>query len=198
MSMTYQNGKHYCIRNDVDDDIYVGSTTQLLCKRMVAHRAKVKSKPHYKLYVKMIELGIEHLYIELIENYPCDNKEELRKREGHYIRERETINTLIAGRTKTEWTNENKEHVKATQKQYYNDNKEEMQKQHKEYREEHKDEIKVWKKEHYETNKEDILAKQKVYYEENKDIVNKRSQDYRDNHKYELKEYFKEHRANHT
>ena len=34
----------------------------------------------------MRELGVENFYIELIENFPCDTVEELRAREGHYIR----------------------------------------------------------------------------------------------------------------
>ena len=41
-NMTYKNGKIYCIRNTIDDDIYVGSTTQLLCKRMAGHRNNMK------------------------------------------------------------------------------------------------------------------------------------------------------------
>ena len=51
-NMTYKNGKIYCIRNSVDDDIYVGSTTQPLCKRMAMHRITLKIKQHYKLYMK--------------------------------------------------------------------------------------------------------------------------------------------------
>ena len=66
----------------------------------------------------MLDIGVKHFYIELIEHYPCDIKVELTKREGHFIREIATLNIVMAGRTKQEWTNENKEHVKATQKQY--------------------------------------------------------------------------------
>ena len=58
-NMTYKNGKIYCIRNTIDADIYVGSTTQLLSKRMAMHRGKMKSKPHYKLYLKMADVGID-------------------------------------------------------------------------------------------------------------------------------------------
>ena len=98
--MTYQNGKIYCIRNHTDDDVYIGSTTQLLCNRMVKHRHDMKRKPDMKVYKKMHELGIDKFYIELIENYPCESKEELCKREGHFIREMGTLNSSIAGRTK--------------------------------------------------------------------------------------------------
>ena len=110
-NMTYKNGKIYSIRNTIDDDIYVGSTTQPLCKRMAAHKNNSKFKPHYKLYTKMDEVGLDNFYIELIEKYPCENKEELRKREGFFIREMGTLNSCIAGRSKKDWTIDNHEHV---------------------------------------------------------------------------------------
>ena len=100
----YQNGKIYGIRNNVDEDIYVGSTTQTLSKRMAKHRIDmIGNKKDRKLYSKMNELGVENFYIELIENCPSENLEQLRKREGHHIREIGTLNSLIAGRSKKEW-----------------------------------------------------------------------------------------------
>ena len=51
--MTYKNGKLYGVRNTVDNDIYVGSTTQLLCKIMVHHRSAADTTTHVKLYIKM-------------------------------------------------------------------------------------------------------------------------------------------------
>ena len=52
---------------------------------------------------------MDNCKIELIENYCCECKEELLRREGHYIRENECVNKLIAGRTKKEYKSENKE-----------------------------------------------------------------------------------------
>ena len=102
-SKDYKNGKIYCIRNNINDDIYVGSTTQPLCKRMAWHRqdAKKEKRKHQTFYSKFNEIGIENCYIELIEDCPCESLEQLRKREGHYIREMGTLNHKIAGRTKT-------------------------------------------------------------------------------------------------
>ena len=37
--MDYKNGKIYQILNNVNDDIYVGSTCQALSKRMYQHRS---------------------------------------------------------------------------------------------------------------------------------------------------------------
>ena len=39
---SYANGRIYCIRNHIDDDIYVGATTQTLSKRMQKHKSDAK------------------------------------------------------------------------------------------------------------------------------------------------------------
>ena len=103
-NMTYQNGKIYCIRNIIDDDIYVGSTTQLLSERMCLHRSKVKANLHHKLYLKMYKFGLDKFYIELIENCPCSSKEELRKCECFFIRQMATLNTCITERMQRDRT----------------------------------------------------------------------------------------------
>ena len=54
--MNYRNGKIYCIINTVDDDIYVGSTTQLLTERMCLHRSKLKADMQNQLYMQMYNL----------------------------------------------------------------------------------------------------------------------------------------------
>ena len=50
------------------------------------------------LYKSMRHIGNDNFYIELIELSPCNSREEVRAREGQYIRERCTLNTNIAGR----------------------------------------------------------------------------------------------------
>ena len=68
----------------MNDDIYVGSTTQALSKRMAEHRTKVKDvkQAHRPLYKLMCEIGIECVYIELLETCLCNSIEELHKMEG--------------------------------------------------------------------------------------------------------------------
>jgi predicted GIY-YIG superfamily endonuclease len=41
--MDYKNGKIYCIRNKINDDVYIGSTTQPLSQRMAKHRSEINS-----------------------------------------------------------------------------------------------------------------------------------------------------------
>ena len=100
-SRGYTNGRIYKSLKYIDDACYVGSTCQPLSKRMAAHRAAANKpkKQHCPLYMKMKEYGIENFYIELIEAYPCENIENRRKREGHFIREVGTLNKRVAGRT---------------------------------------------------------------------------------------------------
>jgi Ca2+-dependent lipid-binding protein len=110
----YNHGKIYTIRCSEDNDlIYIGSSIQPLHKRWHQHKERIynqNDKEYNKLlYIKIRELGIDKFYIELYENFKCENKEELRKREGEIIRQLGTLNKYIAGRTKKEWNQDNKE-----------------------------------------------------------------------------------------
>ena len=108
----YKKGKIYQIKNTIDDDIYVGSTTNTLEGRMKGHKGSAqytKCKQHMILYKKMNEYGFDKFFVELIEEYPCNSKIELGAREGHWIKERGTLNKIIQGRTKQEWNAENKD-----------------------------------------------------------------------------------------
>ena len=121
----FRNGKIYSIRNWVDDEIYVGSTTQTLSKRMERHRGNLYSEKcwNYRLYQKMRDIGKQHFYIELIEKYECNDIDELRKREGEWIRKIGTLNHLVAGRTKQENYIENRDRILAQQKEYADNHK---------------------------------------------------------------------------
>ena len=102
----YQNGKIYAIRSFQTDLIYIGATTQKLSHRMAEHRSQYE---RYKLgktnnctSFLIIELG--DAYIELIENFPCENKEILLKREGEHMRATKgAVNKRVEGRTKKEY-----------------------------------------------------------------------------------------------
>ena len=104
MENKYHNSKIYSIRNTLNNEIYIGSTTRSLCKRMVKHRCDAKQRPHISpFYTYMNENGIENFYIELVEEYKCENIEQLRKREGEITREIGTLNQRIEGKTQTEY-----------------------------------------------------------------------------------------------
>ena len=141
MSQDFTKGKIYKITNDFNDDVYIGSTCDRLVKRFAAHKKdaqkeKFKNIPLYKL---INEIGFERFRIQLIEDFLCADKYELRQREGYYIRQYGTLNKLIAGRTKEQYREDNKEKIKEKDKQYYKDNKEKI----KNYYQDNKEKIKI-------------------------------------------------------
>lgn len=75
----YQNAKIYKIMSNQTDKIYIGSSVQKLCVRMASHRANQTSE------LEEI-LKFNDAKICLIENYPCENKEELTKRQQMYVK----------------------------------------------------------------------------------------------------------------
>ena len=150
----YKNGRIYKILNTIDDNVYVGSTTEALCKRMWKHKWDVKNNRFITrpLYVKAKEYGFDNFYIELIENYPCECKEEMIAREGYWIRQIGTLNAIVAGRTP---------------KEYYEDNKETKQTKSHDY---------------YHTNHYKLLAKRKEFRDNNQELIREQNRQYRETH----------------
>ena len=79
----YNNGKIYKIVNNIDNMIYIGSTTTKLCYRMAVHRCKMRYNNNINLYNHMRKLGIDNFKIVLIEEYSCNNKEQLLRHERY-------------------------------------------------------------------------------------------------------------------
>ena len=110
----FQRGKIYAIRSADSDMVYIGSTVSTLTRRIYEHRANFKAyqagKGHYVTSYKLLDL--EGHYIELVENYPCADRNELNRREGQIMRETAgCINKIIAGRTPAEYCQDNKEAI---------------------------------------------------------------------------------------
>ena len=78
--MNYQNGKIYKLVNDINDMIYIGSTTQLLYRRLANHKDSSKTRTS-KIYTAMKEIGVAHFKIVLLEACACNSKAELEARE---------------------------------------------------------------------------------------------------------------------
>ena len=87
--------------------------------------------------------------IELIEMFPCANKIELQGREGQLIRTMDCVNKIIAGRTRTEYREDNRTELNQSQRQYNQTHKEEI----KQYNKDHKEEIKQYLKQYKQTHK---------------------------------------------
>lgn len=153
----YQQSKIYCIRSNETSDVYIGSTTLTLSKRMAHHRHEYKIQ---RLYYSAFEvLKYTDAYIELIELFPCDTKEQLNKREGELIRSMPCVNIQVAGRTKQEWYHETREHIVEQQQCY---------------RQAHKKEIlaynQVYQRQYRKQNREIVLEKQREYRRKRKQL----------------------------
>ena len=158
--VNYQNGKIYSIRSMRRPDlVYVGSTTQSLSRRFSKHKGmsdQCRSK-------QIIALG--DAYIDLIEEYRCDNRDQLLRREGQIMRSLECVNRYIPGRTYAEYYQDNKDKITEQQKQYRQDNKEHR----KQYRQDNKEKIAVQKKQYYQNNKEKISEREAKYRQDHKE-----------------------------
>ena len=83
--------------------------------------------------------------IDLIEDYyACDEKQALRQREGYCMRQIGTLNKVIAGRTKQEYNEENKEKIKETVKKYQIENREKLREYGKTYHEDNQEKLKQY------------------------------------------------------
>jgi len=131
----YHNSKIYKLVSNHTDKIYIGSTVQPLHKRKYNHKMAYQlfknniGKCNYIYSYKLIELG--EIDIILIENFKCENKEELHAKERYYIELNKElcVNKQIPIRTKEE----NQEYMKEYNKDYRENNKETLKEKNKKY-----------------------------------------------------------------
>lgn len=93
----YQRGKIYKIVDNTNDDVYIGSTCEsTLARRLVQHRADynkyLKGNHNYTTSFKIIANG--DYDIVLIENYPCNSKDELHARERYWTQNTNCVNKV--------------------------------------------------------------------------------------------------------
>ena len=123
------------------------------------------------------EYGVENCKIELIEEFPCDTKEQLLKQEGHYIRHTECVNRCIAGRTRAEYMQENADAIKERKQKYRQDHADTISSRTIEYYQKNRDSLKQKSKEHYERNSESIKMYMHQYTERNKERIQEYSRE---------------------
>ena len=101
----YSKAKIYKITSPHTNEIYIGSTIQLLTKRKASHVSKFKNhilgKYPYTTSFKLIELG--DIDICLLEEYPCENKEQLHARERYYVDNNACVNKDKSYRTNPDY-----------------------------------------------------------------------------------------------
>lgn len=164
--MDYSSGKVYKITDIAYTKMYIGSTTQSLTKRFSTHKALYKMWKECKVnftssFELFDEFGIDNCKIELIENFSCNNREELHKKEGEHIKQNECVNKNITGRTDKEYYND-KGHIK--HKERYNANKNAIIEKQKQYQKDNHSKVNEYmkqyqKKERQKSKKYDELVK---------------------------------------
>jgi group I intron endonuclease len=165
----YSKGKIYRLVNSVDNEFYVGSTCDALHKRLYNHKAMSKHRPNYCVYQHFNNIGWDNVRIVLVEEYPCETKYQLERRERHFIElMKPKLNKFIPTRTNKEWRENNKETLTKKNNEWRENNKERYKEKQREYRDKNKQERKQKRKEWYEQNKDNIKKK----YEQNKEEIN--------------------------
>ena len=144
--MPYSKAVIYKIYNiDEPEKFYVGSTANSIWRRFYNHKAMSKKCKSF-FYTEVNRIGWDKFKIEVIENFPCNNKQELFAEEERIRSETKAYyNTLRAYITEEQRAN------------YYSQHKEERY----QYRTQHKQEITKYQKKYYKTHKEQILERQK-------------------------------------
>lgn len=125
--VNFGNSKIYKIVNDVDDEIYIGSTTMTLSKRMSCHRDKCKINGNRKIYSHMNSVGINHFRVILLEKFPCESKDELLRKEDEYIQlHKPTLNSINAKFDRKESLRKRRDQINAGKRIYYQNNKDKI------------------------------------------------------------------------
>ena len=178
----YKNGKVYKIVCNTTGKIYIGSTTQLLCRRLAEH---VNDNKRGKGITSKEILDGRNYSIVLIENIECETKEQLLRKEREYI---ETLECVNKCKRPIISIDEKKEKLK----EYLINNKEKKALRDKEYQQINKDKIKEYQKEYNKVNKEKRALRDKEYQQINKDKITERKKMYRNNNKDKIVEKAKE------
>ena len=113
-------GRIYFIKNKINNNLYIGSTTRDIYKRLEEHKRDINKYPNFKLYKSMKRNNPDNFYIILIEELEINTIKELRTREGDYIKLiMPALNKNIPGRDIKQYQIDNKEQLRIYRKIYY-------------------------------------------------------------------------------
>ena len=133
----YKTGKIYKIVVNGSDLVYYGSTCTALSKRMASHRTQYKLRlkdPVKYSNVTSFELfKIGEPKIVLVEDFACERKEQLERRERYYIENNNCVNKIVPGRTGAEYCQANSGKIAEYQREYRQRNVAKSAEYHREY-----------------------------------------------------------------
>ena len=120
-----------------------------LAQRMAQHRRdmRYKERQHWKIFKAMNEIGRDALFIGLLEDYPCQKREELLRKEGEKMREHQSeLSKIISGRSKKQYRQENSQQTQEKQSELYERNRPQLIQYQKNYRNNNREMLKLKKK----------------------------------------------------
>ena len=168
----YSKGLIYQIEKD-GIVYYVGSSTNFT-NRKSRHKTACNNENNKDHHLKIYEFirnngGWDNFQMVLIENYKCNDANELTAREQHFINEFKTH--LL-----------NQKYASRTLEQYKLDNKVEIATQRAKFRQDNKAKISIIGAKYYQDNRAEIASKVSKYYQDNREtIAIKASQSRKDN-----------------
>ena len=92
----FTKAKIYCIQSKSANLKYYGSTTQTLSARFYHHKKSLDTESKHILCHDDCD-------IVLMENFPCEDVNQLRVRERWYIENNKCVNIRTPGKTRKEW-----------------------------------------------------------------------------------------------
>jgi len=114
--MEYSIYKISC-KNPSITKVYIGATT-CFKRRMYQHERNVimtygPYKHNYKIYQYIRNNGgWDNFKCEILETIKAQTKDEIKNKESDYIRNNDSINTVVPNRTMSEWFKINKQRIK--------------------------------------------------------------------------------------
>ena len=168
----YQDAKIYKLINDsMPGLVYYGSTCNTFSKRLGQHKDKQNTCSSKCLF----EDGT--VQIILVEKYPCTDKMELNARERYYIENNDCVNKSIPGRTRKEYSEDNRDEINRKAREFKEKHRDEIRRKDQEYRAKNKVELNKRRRELYQQNKDKFHAKDSKYREKNRDELNRKARE---------------------
>jgi len=168
-----------CIYDIEKDGVvyYVGSTTNFT-KRKNGHKTACNNEKnkeyHHKIYQYIRDNGgFDSFQMVLIEYFKCNDANELRAREQHFINEFKThlMNIIHASRSKKQYQIDKKVDIAITKSKHYDNNKVKIAIRDAKYYENSKVKIAIRDAKKYENNKAELLVKSSKYHKDNKEKI---------------------------
>ena len=143
----YSKGKIYKLQCD-DGYYYIGSTCNELRYRLNGHKTDSKDRDAY-VYQHINTIGWDRVRIVMVEEFSCENREQLVRKEDEHIRNNRTDTFCLNTRCSFETEEQKKERHRIQQQKYRGNNRQEVRDRNNEYHKAHREEICRRKRERY-------------------------------------------------